>query len=636
MFRFLFLWFYLLTLAVQLQAQTSIIDELKKQVYTATNSQEKLQALYALCEQRQSMSTDTLCKYAGMGKDISVVQKDISNIGLAEYYYGYCLVKNGKLDTVIQICNSNISKLKKKGGEVNTLMKLIFLKGHVLVRSNKHKEGLAEYYTLLKKAEQSKDTVMQMVAKNGIGWVNMEMDQNHEALSWFFKALNTSDNQDHHQKNSNIYSNIAAVYKQLNKHDSAEYYVKTAISFASRNQNIFTLANSLNILADIYISTKRPALAEAPLKQALALRKQIGDPFYIVSDMSQLAIYYANISEPQKGIELSRQGIKLAEQYNLSSKLPYLYSALGENYKAAGNHEEYSKTLEVVMNLKDSMYAATSAEARAEMDTRYNVQKQETIIVQQKLDLLRQNYVLYGTLAVIFFGAVISWLLFNNYKKKQKLIMQAVKEEEKLKALQAVMLAEENERRRISADLHDNLGSYASAISANADDLARLSGSVDNQIVNTIKTNATEIMASLRDTIWVLNKNEILLTSVSDRFKNYIRKIRESYPSLTIETKENIQEDISLSPQNALNLLRIMQEAFHNAIKHSKGNHIIIELNSDNGLQIRIMDNGKGLSTDDSKYGNGFINMQSRAKANGWKLDIKSMKPTGTTVELVS
>jgi signal transduction histidine kinase len=198
------------------------------------------------------------------------------------------------------------------------------------------------------------------------------------------------------------------------------------------------------------------------------------------------------------------------------------------------------------------------------------------------------------------------------------------------------MSAEENERRRISADLHDNLGAYASAISANADDLAMLSGSVDNQIVNSIKTNATEIMSSLRDTIWVLNKNEILLTSVSDRFKNYMKKIRESYPGFTTDIKENVLEDITLTPQNALNLLRIMQEAFHNAIKHSKGSHIIIELISDNGLQIRVMDNGQGFSTEESKYGNGFINMQNRAKANGWKLDIKSMKQTGTTVELVS
>jgi signal transduction histidine kinase len=475
---------------------------------------------------------------------------------------------------------------------------------------------------------------MQMIAKNALGWVNMEMDQPREALGWFFKALNTSHNPLYHESNSNIYSNIAAIYKQLNQNDSAENFVKKSINYSRNNQNIFFLANSLNILADIYINTKRAALAETPLNEALSIRKLIGDPFYVVSDMSQLAIYYANIGQPAKGIALCQQGIELAKQLNLTSKLPYLYQALGQNYKASGNYTEYSKTLEVVMNLKDSMYASTSAEARAEMDIKYNIQKNENIIIQQQLDLLRKNYIMYGTLTLILFAVIVSWLLFKNYKKKQEILLQSLKEEEKLKAMQAVISAEENERKRISADLHDNLGAYASAISANADDLTTVDGSVDNAVIKSIKNNATEIMMSLRDTIWVLNKDEILLTGVSDRFKNYLRNIRESYPALSIDIREEVTKDISLSPQVALNMLRIMQEAFHNAIKHSKGTQIVIELISNNELTIRITDNGDGILYNENKNGNGLLNMQMRAKANGWELFIKNLQPRGTSVEL--
>jgi hypothetical protein len=66
--------------------------------------------------------------------------------------------------------------------------------------------------------------------------------------------------------------------------------------------------------ADIYIATKRANLAEAPLNEALSIRKQIGDPYYIVSDISQLAIYYANISQPEKGIKASLEGIELCKK----------------------------------------------------------------------------------------------------------------------------------------------------------------------------------------------------------------------------------------------------------------------------------------------------------------------------------
>jgi signal transduction histidine kinase len=619
-------------LSSQSKAQTNRIERLKSNFIEARLPEAKLQALFDFCEQRQSLSTDTLCKYATIAKEISVKLKNPSNIALAEYYIGNCLVKKGLLDTALQICVNSIDRFK--GINANALMKLTLLKAQVLIRSNQHKEGIAECYKLLQTAEQHKDTIMQMIAKNALGWVNMEMDQPREALGWFFKALNTSHNPLYHESNSNIYSNIAAIYKQLNQNDSAENFVKKSINYSRNNQNIFFLANSLNILADIYINTKRAALAETPLNEALSIRKLIGDPFYVVSDMSQLAIYYANIGQPAKGIALCQQGIELAKQLNLTSKLPYLYQALGQNYKASGNYTEYSKTLEVVMNLKDSMYASTSAEARAEMDIKYNIQKNENIIIQQQLDLLRKNYIMYGTLTLILFAVIVSWLLFKNYKKKQEILLQSLKEEEKLKAMQAVISAEENERKRISADLHDNLGAYASAISANADDLTTVDGSVDNAVIKSIKNNATEIMMSLRDTIWVLNKDEILLTGVSDRFKNYLRNIRESYPALSIDIREEVTKDISLSPQVALNMLRIMQEAFHNAIKHSKGTQIVIELISNNELTIRITDNGDGILYNENKNGNGLLNMQMRAKANGWELFIKNLQPRGTSVEL--
>lgn len=77
-----------------------------------------------------------------------------------------------------------------------------------------------------------------------------------------------------------------------------------------------------------------------------------------------------------------------------------------------------------------------------------------------------------------------------------------------------------------------------------------------------------------------------------------------------------------------------MQEAFHNAIKHSKGTKITIELISNNGLQIRVTDNGNGIHLNKSLQGNGLHNMQLRAKANGWQLLIRNINPKGTSVEL--
>lgn len=615
-------------------SQTKTIENLKKQIQFAQNADQKLDALFLLCEQRLSLNSDTLCKYAWASKKLSLSQNSFTKKALADYYVANCYVKMGMLDSALLLCNRNIEKLQSDKAGREALLKLIALKAQVLVKSNKYKEGLTAFYRVLSIAEHSNDTLMQMIGRNGIGWVNMEMNQNAEALKWLYRALHTSNNTSYHEKNANIYSNIAAVDIATARYDSAEYFVRKAIDFSRKDENLFFLCNSLNILADIYIAKKTPAFAEAPLTEAIKIRQQIGDPFYIVSDLSQLAIFYAEQSQPKKGIAASLQGIEIANKFKLLSKLPYLQFALAQNFKAAGKYLKYGETLEKVLSLKDSVYQLNSEQALAEIKAKYNQQKQENIIIQQKLDINRKNSVLFGALIMAFFAVVIAFQIFNNYKRKQKLVVEKIKQEEKRKAQEAILIAEENERKRISADLHDNLGAYASAISSNVDDLVTSDGHIDPSVVDSIKSNAEDIMMNLRETIWVLNKTEIHVTSVSDRFKNYVSRLRDAYPALSINIKENIIKNTALSPASALNMLRIMQEAFHNALKHSKGNSITIEINSDTKLEVSITDNGEGIVNNKKADGNGIDNMQKRAKANGWNLKIKRLQPKGTAVEL--
>jgi signal transduction histidine kinase len=441
-----------------------------------------------------------------------------------------------------------------------------------------------------------------------------------------------------------IYSNMAATYNELNKNDSAEYYIKKAIAVNRRKQNSLQfLANALAIEADIFIDTQRKELAETPLNEALAIRKQIGEPFYIVSDMMQLALYYANNNQPEKGTALCLEGIEMAKKYGLDSKLPVLYDALAENYKAAKNFEKYGETLVQIIALKDSVYEKNSAEALADLQARYNIQKIQNTIIQQQLDITKKdyaitkkNYLLYGLLILTFFALIISYIIFKNYRRKQKMKMQLMLQEEKSMAALAVIEAGENERKRIAADLHDNLGAYAASIASNIEHIKILPDDTGNvSAMQELKNNSQSIVSQLNDTIWVLKKDALSLTAISDRLKSFIQRVQSSYPDMKMDVFENITTDHLLPPSQAFHLFQILQEAVNNAVRHSGGKQINVTIESSRSWKITVSDDGKGLPEIlPDKEGNGLLNMKNRSKEAGWVIKWEPNDPAGTRLSI--
>ena len=618
-------------------AQTKIIDSLKKNILTAKSGDEKIQAIFLLCDERASLNTDTLLAYASTAKEIALQQNNQLNIVKATYYLSAWQLKNSLYDSVILTCNNSILWLKKTTSDKELLTSFSLLKAGALIRSNRFKEALSFMYDMLHDEEKNADTLTQIKIKTSIGWVNMEMDQNTEALSWFYKAMQTSANPQYLKQYGVLFSNIASTYNNLGNFDSAFYYVEKVIASGRHYEQLGTLANALNIRADIYINTKNNAAAEKDLIEALAIRKQIADPFYIVSDLAQLANFYATNNQQQKGIETAMEGLSIAEKYNLTSKLPILYRALAENYKRKADNANYAATLEKIIVLKDSIYQKNSANALAELQTRYELQKKENLIIQQKFDIKQKNYLFYASLLLLLFASLAGWLLFKDYRRKEKLKLTLQQEEEKIQAAISITRAEENERKRIAADLHDNIGAYASAIRADVENFSDNYTGQSLLLLQNLQQHSLEIINSLRDTIWVLNKENITITGISDRIKTYLNKLQPTYSHIQFHIAEDIRNDVRLSSQHALSIFRIVQEAVHNALKHSKASNINIEIQSTENIKLTIIDDGIGIDDRiNNLTGNGLLNMKARAKEAGMQLDILSLNNKGTHLILTS
>ena len=221
----------------------------------------------------------------------------------------------------------------------------------------------------------------------------------------------------------------------------------------------------------------------------------------------------------------------------------------------------------------------------------------------------------FRTLAALFIAFLIALIVWQ-YNRRSYL--------KKIRALQ-VQQEVQQERERISRDLHDNLGAYVAAIAANVNRVQEANDADDKEAslaLNELQANSQSIIAQLHDTIWALNKKEIALTAISDKFKIFLRNIGPTYPGIDISVKEAIETDIVLSPVNALHLFRIMQEAVNNAVRHSSCRNITVSIESTANWKVSIIDDGSGMDVlTKSSAGNGLKNIRQRAKEAGWVVE---------------
>ena len=629
LFLFLLAWFH------NSYAQTRIIDSLKRNIAMARTGQEKIQAIFRLCEERSSLNTDTLTAYAMRAKEMAARQGNRLNSTWCDYYLSTMALKNGYFDSTLAFCDTTLKALETQKPDPRLTTCISLLKTGALIRSSRFKEALSLLYSLLHDEEKQTDTLSLIKIKTSIGWVHMEMDQNQEAMNWFYKAAQTSSNESFFRAYPTLFSNMSSTLNNLGKYDSAFYYVNRSVAYSRQTEQLSMLANALNIRADIHINTKNNGAAEQDLAEALEVRKKIGDLFYLVSDLAQLSNFYATTGQTQKGIQSAQEGLSIAYKQNLVAKLPFLYRALAENYKRMGDHQNYAATLETIMTLKDSQYKKNSAEALAELQAKYDLQKKENLIIQQRFDLRQKNYLFYASLLLLLFASLAGWFLFRGYKRKEKLKLKQLQEEDKIRAAISINRAEENERRRIAADLHDNIGAYASAIRADVEKVLILDKGENKRSLQNLEQHSLEIINSLRDTIWVLNKENITITGIGDRIKNHINKMQPSYDHIQISLTEEVRKDRRISSQSALSIFRIVQEALHNALKHSRASLVEIILHSDDNAWIKIRDNGGGIESGQTlTEGNGLKNMRTRANEAGFQLHLSSEPGKGTTLLL--
>lgn len=239
----------------------------------------------------------------------------------------------------------------------------------------------------------------------------------------------------------------------------------------------------------------------------------------------------------------------------------------------------------------------------------------------------------FGTIVGLTLAAAFGLVVRNAAQKKLKL---KVEELERERAVQ-------RERERISRDLHDHVGAQLVNIISGLDLVGKYSPPAERRaerLLQSLQQDARASMLQLRETIWALKGQAMAVEEFAEQVENYSRKQLQFHEGIELHFDAKCETSVALSPIQALNCFRIVQEALTNCVKHASAENIWVEVHSNarDGLCIAVKDDGVGLrdapngSTNGHLNGNGVLNMTRRAEEIGGKFNITQGNGRGTEV----
>lgn len=627
----------LLLFAASAKAQVSKTDSLRKLITTEINEQKRTDLLLLLSIEFRQINPDSSNSITEQLMKLSEKQKNIPLHQKAEINKVYYYLNKSNADSGLSVSEKNIRSLLKSKGNDSLLAQYFSAAGLSLMRLNRQKDAMEKFFNALKTSEQVGDKFMMAKAQHNIGWAYMELNQYAEAITHFTSAIQIVENNKIPYKMAVSYANIASCYGALNKYDSVYKYADVSIKIAHEQNNYQTEANGWNIMGTAYTSEKKYQQALACFLKAKPIRAKIGDPFFIVSDLAVLSELYAMMNKTTEGLQTGNEALTIAKKENLQSKLPMIYKAIALNYEKSGNFAAAAELYKQVNVLKDSMYENASAEAVAEMKTKYETEKKERIIQEQQFNLKKKNYFIIAISILVLLGVLLAWLFYNRNKLKQEAKLQAAVLSQQQIAAAAILEAEENERQRIAKDLHDGVGQIMSAAKMNLssfendlqfkDEEQKLSF---ERIISLVDEGCKEV----RSVSHQMMPNVLLKSGLGKAVAEFLDKIDQKVLKVNLHT-EGLNEHIEATTE--IVLYRVLQETVNNVIKHSGASELDISLIKDaDGISATIEDNGRGFDSKNlsEKAGIGLKNMKARVEYLKGTIDFDSSPGRGTLVAI--
>lgn len=461
---------------------------------------------------------------------------------------------------------------------------------------------------------------------NNIGLILEEQTRSGQALKWHKRSIEHCLKAGDKELILDVYSNIGNAWESLNQKDSSRFYTRKAISGYRRNGNKYGLGIALNNLGISY--NKNEQQLTIPLfEESMRLAEELKHEASYVSSGYNLASAYGRLQQYADQLKTLQKVYPHLKRIN-SNELGFkICHDLAICHFRNNDFEKGMYFEDAYKRYHEAYYKEILSKNLSEAEKKFEVreERQRTIFKLEEASgkRFRDNIIWLSGLTVLLLAGLLTFFIIRKRGLQRELLNQ-----------KAVFDATNEERKRISYDLHDHVGSQLSYVVNNLELIHHLDR--ENERVQRAFSMSQAAMSSLRDTVWALHSEELTVQALSGRMENVARKLLEQKEGIQLLTENNVIENSVIPQQHTMHIMRVFQEAVHNVIKHSGATQLTIGVSdTEDQLCITIRDNGSGMINNGSKpFHYGLQSMKERAAKIGGLLNIECNPGTCVTLTL--
>lgn len=464
---------------------------------------------------------------------------------------------------------------------------------------------------------------------NNIGLSYATIKEFGKAKKYFQDALDIAIKTDDQRVQANVYINLGNMYEDLDSNKQAlDYYYK---SFETIHEltDLGLKADISNNLGITHMNLDNFSLSAKYYDQAYKNYSSINDSIGlagVISNQSELEFKNGNL---EKAVALNQKAINLMEGSSYVTFLRSVYerqcgylAELGRYEEALKMNAKYNQIYEKIHSYEnqksligyDLQLEYEKATLKKELDHQYEIER-----AQLKLESERSKTQFWFTLGLAFLTISILGYLATRFRTNKRIANEKLAASEKL--TEAIILSQEEERKRISRELHDGIG--AELIAAKF----KLISDTSTEAYTMLEKAITDI----RNLSHQLIPPAIEKQSIQQSIESYLVSIKQELP-FEIETSF-IGDLQQLSPATKISIYRILQECISNTIKYAKASNVTIQLTLDEGeFSMIYEDDGIGFDKSIHPTGIGIKNMESRVHEIGGNIEISSTPGHGTSI----